>query len=78
MEDCGCGSPGGERAAAALKEFAESFQERNPHLRVFNMVLHMDEATPHLHVRLCAGGHWAEPGAVHEGFHEAGVKAARI
>ena len=42
--------PGGERAAAALKEFAESFQERNPHLRVFNMVLHMDEATPHLHV----------------------------
>ena len=34
----------------ALKEFAESFQERNPHLRVFNMVLHMDEATPHLHV----------------------------
>ncbi len=40
----------GERAAAALKEFAESFQERNPHLRVFNMVLHMDEATPHLHV----------------------------
>ena len=50
MEDCGCGSPGGERAAAALTEFAESFQERNPHLRVFNMVLHMDEATPHLHV----------------------------
>ena len=32
------------------QEFAESFQERNPHLRVFNMVLHMDEATPHLHV----------------------------
>lgn len=29
----------------------QSFQERNPHLRVFNnMVLHMDEATPHLHV----------------------------
>ena len=50
LEDCGCGSHGGERAAAALKEFAESFQERNPHLRVFNMVLHMDEATPHLHV----------------------------
>ena len=50
LEDCGCGSPGGERAAAALKEFAESFQERNPHLQVFNMVLHMDEATPHLHV----------------------------
>ena len=49
-DDCGCGSPGGERAAAALKEFAVSIQARNPHLRVFNMVLHMDEATPHLHV----------------------------
>ena len=50
MRDCGCGTPDGERAAAALKDFAESFAERNPHLRVFNMVLHMDEATPHLHV----------------------------
>lgn len=28
----------------------ECYQERNPHLYVFNMVLHMDEATPHLHV----------------------------
>ena len=36
--------------AEALTEFAKTFQERNPHLRVFNMVLHMDEATPHLHV----------------------------
>lgn len=50
LDDCGCGTEGGERAAAALKAFAESFQEQNPHLRVFNMVLHMDEATPHLHV----------------------------
>lgn len=50
LNDCGCGSEGGRRAAAALTEFAETFRERNPHLRVFNMVLHMDEATPHLHV----------------------------
>lgn len=50
LNDCGCGSEGGQRAAAALTEFAETFRERNPHLRVFNMVLHMDEATPHLHV----------------------------
>ncbi len=48
--DCGCGSLDGDRAAAVLKEFAESFQERNPHLRVFNAVLHMDEATPHIHI----------------------------
>ena len=50
LSDCGCGSEGGQRAAEALTEFAETFRERNPHLRVFNMVLHMDEATPHLHV----------------------------
>lgn len=50
LSDCGCGSEGGQRAAEALTEFAKTFQERNPHLRVFNMVLHMDEATPHLHV----------------------------
>lgn len=49
-DDCGCGTLDGDRAAAVLKEFAESFQERNPHLRVFNSVLHMDEATPHIHI----------------------------
>lgn len=49
-DDCGCGTEDGDRTAAVLKEFMESFQERNPHLRVFNAVLHMDEATPHLHI----------------------------
>lgn len=39
-----------EFAASMLTEFAETFQERNPHLVVFNSVLHMDEATPHLHI----------------------------
>lgn len=41
MENCSCGSPEGERAAQALRQFAEEFQVRNPHLRVFNSVLHM-------------------------------------
>ena len=50
LNDCGCGTEGGQRAAEALTAFAKTFQERNPHLHVFNMVLHMDEATPHLHV----------------------------
>lgn len=49
-DTCGCGSPDGDRAAAVLTEFVESFQERNPHLRVFNAVLHLDEATPHVHL----------------------------
>ncbi len=33
-----------------LDEYMRAFQERNPHLRVFNAVLHMDEATPHIHI----------------------------
>ncbi|MEC5308462.1 plasmid recombination protein [Bacillus thuringiensis] len=34
----------------ALKRYAEAFQERNPNLAVYNMVLHNDEANPHLHI----------------------------
>ncbi|MGE7940359.1 plasmid recombination protein [Bacillus paramycoides] len=34
----------------ALKRYAEAFQERNPNLVVYNMVLHDDEANPHLHI----------------------------
>lgn len=77
-DDCGCGSLDGDRAAAVLKEFAESFQERNPHLRVFNAVLHMDEATPPYSYRLCAGGHGADKGTANQGFHETGPKAVGL
>ncbi|AZR80790.1 mobilization protein (plasmid) [Bacillus thuringiensis] len=34
----------------ALQRYAEAFQERNPNLAVYNMVLHDDEANPHLHI----------------------------
>ncbi|MEK4711171.1 plasmid recombination protein [Bacillus sp. FSL R10-2780] len=34
----------------ALKQYAEAFQKRNPNLVVYNMVLHDDEANPHLHI----------------------------
>jgi len=37
-------------AAKVLDNFMRSFQERNPYLKVFSAHLHMDEATPHLHV----------------------------
>lgn len=33
-----------------LDEYAKTFQERNPNLYVFNCVMHLDEATPHLHI----------------------------
>ena len=37
-------------AREILDEYARTFQERNPNLILFNAVLHMDEATPHLHL----------------------------
>jgi len=33
-----------------LLEYFKEFQKNNPNLKVFNAVLHMDEATPHLHI----------------------------
>ncbi len=39
-----------ELARTVLDEYYRGFQERNPNLRVFSAHLHMDEATPHIHV----------------------------
>ena len=40
----------GQLAAKILDEYMQHFQRRNPTLRVFSAHLHMDEATPHLHI----------------------------
>ena len=40
----------GQIAAKILDEYMKGFQERNPTLRVFAAHLHLDEATPHLHI----------------------------
>ena len=40
----------GKLAAEILDEFMKGFRERNPNLYVFSAHLHMDEATPHLHI----------------------------
>lgn len=37
-------------AQRILDEYYQGFQERNPYLKVFSAHLHMDEATPHLHI----------------------------
>ncbi|MCM1128250.1 MAG: plasmid recombination protein [Lachnospiraceae bacterium] len=37
-------------AIAVLDQYAKTFQERNPNLYLFNCVMHLDEATPHLHI----------------------------
>ncbi len=45
-----CGTPDAEIATEILREYYDDFLKRNPHIRVFNAVIHLDEATPHLHV----------------------------
>ncbi len=49
-EDTPCNSQAGETAKQILLQFAQDMQKRNPHIRIFNSVLHLDEATPHLHI----------------------------
>lgn len=49
-DDTHCNSDDGKLAAQVLIEFEKDFQKRNPYIRVFNSVLHMDEHTPHLHI----------------------------
>ena len=46
----GCMTEEAVKAAKVLEKYAQTFQERNPTLYLFNCVLHMDEATPHLHM----------------------------
>ena len=33
-----------------LDEYARDFEKNNPNLKVYNSVMHLDEATPHLHI----------------------------
>lgn len=49
-DDMSADSEEGQLAAAVLDEYMKGFQARNPQLRVFSAHLHMDEATPHLHI----------------------------
>lgn len=57
-DDTGIGTPDAEIAVACRREYMESFQKRNPNFYVFNAVLHMDEATPHLHIDYIPVGHF--------------------
>ena len=54
----GIGSPDAEVAIACLTEYMQGFQKRNPNFYVFNAVLHLDEATPHLHIDYIPVGHY--------------------
>ncbi len=49
-DDMGIGSHNESIAKAILEDYMRYFEARNPNLFVFNAHLHMDEATPHLHI----------------------------
>ena len=49
-ENMSAESENGTLARQILDEYYRGFQERNPQLKVFSAHLHMDEATPHLHI----------------------------
>ncbi len=60
MQDTGVGTPDAEIAATCLTEYMQGFQQRNPNFYVFNAVLHLDEATPHLHIDYIPVGHYKQ------------------
>ncbi len=49
-DDMSAESENGQLARQILDGYYKDFQERNPNLYVFSAHLHMDEATPHLHI----------------------------
>lgn len=49
-DDTGSATEIGEVAREMLDEYFRDFRERNPNLHVFSAHLHMDEATPHIHI----------------------------
>lgn len=49
-ENMSAESENGALAREVLDEYYRGFQKRNPRLKVFSAHLHMDEATPHLHI----------------------------
>ena len=49
-DDTACGTNDGILAEQILERFSNDFSKRNSHIKVFNSVIHLDEATPHLHI----------------------------
>lgn len=50
MEDSGADTEDFKKCRDVLDLYMKYFQERNPHIHVFNAVMHLDESTPHLHI----------------------------
>ena len=70
-DDTGIDSADAKIAKVCLDEYMKGFQERNPNFYVFNAVLHMDEATPHLHIDYIPYGHYTRGIPVQNGIAQA-------
>lgn len=46
-----------QKANYILEKYAETFEARNPQFRVYNAVIHNDEASPHLHINVIPVAH---------------------
>lgn len=71
-----------KKAVCVLNQYAETFQERNPNLFLFNAVLHLDEATPHLHLDYIPVAHGYKQGmktrnSLTKALQEMGFKKGR-
>lgn len=71
MEDSGFTTEDPELVAECLKEYMAGYQQRNPNFYVFNAVLHMDEATPHLHIDYIPFGHYKRGQDIQNGIAQA-------
>ena len=81
LDENGNLSEAAEVARDILDEYARTFQERNPNLILFNAVLHMDEATPHLHLDYIPVAHGYKTGlstrnSLTKGLQEMGIAPA--
>lgn len=81
VADDGTISVDASKAKEVLDEYARTFQERNPNLYLFNAVLHMDEATPHLHLDYIPIAHGYKTGmkarnSLTKAFQEQGIAPA--
>lgn len=77
--DCAVGTKDGELAKKVLDDYMQDFERRNPNLYVFNAVLHMDEATPHLHIDYIPLAHGYQRGlqvrnSLDKAFKEQGIE----
>lgn len=50
VKEIGVGTDEWDVAKNLCDEYIRTFEKRNPNLKVFNAVLHLDEANPHLHI----------------------------